>query len=55
MATDKSTWEVDRFVRKVKRLILTGDFQGLCGEISFLIMVDGATYPDEETFLGADY
>lgn len=32
MATDKSTWEVDRFARKVKRLILAGDFQGLCGE-----------------------
>lgn len=55
IATDKSAWEVDRFARKVKRLIMAGDFQGLCGEIAFPITIDGRAYQNEEAFLGADF
>lgn len=55
VATDKSAWEVDRFARKVKRLILAGDFQGLCGEIAFPITIDGTVYQDKEALLGAGF
>ncbi len=55
VATKKSAWEVDRFAKKVKRLILAGDFQGLSEEIAFPITIDGTTYRDKEAFLAADF
>ena len=55
VATDRPAWEVDSFAGKVKRRILTGDFEGLCGEVAFPITVDGTVYQDREAFLGADF
>ena len=55
VATDKSAWEVERFARKIKRLLLAGDFQGLSEEIAFPITIDGTAYPDKEAFLKADF
>ena len=55
VATDRSAWEVDRFARKVKGLILSGDFRGLCEEMAFPITIDGTAYQDKEAFLGADF
>ncbi len=55
VATDKSAWEVESFARKVKRQLLAGDFEGLCGAIEFPITIDGAVYQDKEAFLEADF
>lgn len=55
VCTSKSVWEVERFARKVKRQILTGDFEGLSQEISYPITIDGILYQDEEEFLQADF
>lgn len=55
VATDKSAWEVERFARRIKRLLLARDFQGLSEEIAFPITIDGRLYPDREAFLKADF
>jgi len=55
VCTSKSVWEVERFARKVKKMILQGDFKGLSQAVAYPITVDGITYQDEQAFLKADF
>lgn len=55
VCTDKNAWEVERFLEKVRQLILNGDYEGLLQEVSFPVMVDGVSYGNSVEFLAADF
>lgn len=55
VCTSKTAWEVDRFARKVKKLISGGDFAGISELISYPVTVDGVQYLNKESFLKADF
>jgi len=55
VCTSKSVWEVERFARKIKELILTGDFEGLSKEIAYPVTINGTIYQDEAAFLKTDF
>lgn len=55
MATTKSAWEVERFAKCVKRLILAGDFEGLAETMVFPIRIDGTVYIDKAAYMKAEF
>ena len=55
VCTDISTWEVERFAKRVRKQILAGDFESIADEIAYPITVDGIPYEDKTAFLRADF
>lgn len=55
VATSKSAWEVERFVKRVKRLILAGDFEGLAETMIFPIRIDETVYMDKAAYMKAEF
>lgn len=55
VCTDISTWEVERFAKRVRKQILAGDFESIADEIAYPITVDGVSYEDKTAFLAADF
>lgn len=55
VCTDISTWEVERFAKRVRRQILDGDFESIADEIAYPITVDGNSYADRKAFLEAGF
>lgn len=55
VATSKSAWEVERFAKRVKRLILAGDFEGLAETMVFPIRIDETVYMDKAAYMKAEF
>lgn len=55
VATSKSAWEVERFAKRVKRLILAGDFEGLAETMIFPIRIDETVYIDKAAYMKAEF
>lgn len=54
-ATEKSAWEVERFAKCVKGLILEGDLKGLAEHVSFPVRIDETIYIDRAAYMKADF
>lgn len=54
VCTDASTWEVERFAKRVKKAVLAGDYEGLASLCRYPVMVDGIYYEDKEKLLAAN-
>jgi len=54
-ATSRSVWEVERYAKKVRDMILAGDYQGLSEEIAYPIIIDEIVYQDRKAFLAAPF
>lgn len=48
-----SVWDIERFAKKVKKQILEGDYEGLAGECSYPIQIDGEMYISKDELLAA--
>ena len=55
IATPNSAWEVERFAKRVKRLILAGDFAGLADNMVFPIRIDETVYMDKAAYMKAEF
>lgn len=53
VATGISTWEVERFAARVKKLLLAGDYESLSQEVFYPIRLGNVTYDSREAFLAA--
>ena len=51
--TGLSAFEVERFARRVRKLILEGDCESLAEECAYPLTVDGREYEDKETLLAS--
>lgn len=54
-AAAANAWEVERFAGRIRREILSGDFESLAQSIAFPLVIDGNVYADKEEFLAADF
>lgn len=54
MCTDLSAFEVERFVRRVRKLILEGEYENLAEECAYPLTVNGREYGDKEALLAAN-
>lgn len=54
VSTECSAWEVERFAKNVKKMILAGDYEGLAAECAYPVMVDGIAYETKEALLAAN-
>lgn len=55
IATSKSTWEVERFAKRVKRLILAGNFDELAEIMVFPVRIDETVYMDKAAYMKAEF
>lgn len=55
MVTENSAWEVERFAKRVKRLILVGDYAGLAENMVFPVRIDGTIYINKAAYMKAEF
>lgn len=54
ICTGCSAWEVERFAKRVRKMVLEGDYEGLAEACAYPVTVDGAAYETKEALLAAD-